>query len=74
MKELQVSNCTDLTDKACQSITTYCTAVSHLSLMNLFNITGVTILPLLKDKSRALKLKELLLSGSKNVRCIYNLF
>ena len=39
VKELQVSNCTDLTDKACQSITTYCTAVSHLSLMNLFNIT-----------------------------------
>ena len=48
-----------LTDQGLGAITEHCTNLEHLMLSLLSDITGVTLIPLFQDSSRALKFKTL---------------
>ena len=51
-----------LTDDGLSAITTYCMNLEHIALSLLTEVTGVTLIPLLRDSSRAAKFTKLNLS------------
>lgn len=54
-----------LTDEGLKSVPKYCMNLEHLAISLLSEVTGLTLIPLLKDSSRALKFKKLNLSCRK---------
>ena len=58
-----------LTDEGLSAIPKYCMNLEHIALSLLSEVTGVTLIPLFKDSSRASKFKKLNLSCRKVRMC-----
>ncbi len=67
--ELDISNCTWLTNRVSVAIARYCQRLERLGLSNMWELNGPELSPLFLD-TRAKHFRSITLSGSKNVRRI----